>query len=105
MATEGNETGARRRQIRKGIVCSTGGDKTIRVIANMLVKHPMYHKYIRRRTKLAAHDPTNAANVGDVVEITPCRPISKTKSWRLLRVLRRSDSAAAIPAERAAKKG
>ena len=67
-----------------------GGDKTIRVIVDNLVKHAMYGKYIRRRTKLAVHDPKNDAGLGDVVEVAPCRRMSKAKSWRLLRIVRRS---------------
>lgn len=80
----------RRRRVRRGVVVSAAGDKTIRVIVDHLIKHPKYGKYMRRRTKLAAHDPVNAARAGDVVEIVPCRRMSKTKSWRLARVVRRS---------------
>jgi len=72
---------------RTGVVTSTGGDKTIRVAVNALVKHRRYGKYMRRRTKLAVHDPSNAAGPGDTVEISECRPISKTKSWRLVRIV------------------
>ena len=71
-----------------GVVASTGGDKTIRVNINTLVKHPRYGKYVRKRTGLAVHDPDNQAAPGDLVEVLPCRPISKTKSWRLVRVVR-----------------
>jgi len=56
------------------------------------VKHPKYGKYIRRRTKLYAHDETNIAKVGDQVEIMECRPMSKTKHWRLVRVVRAADA-------------
>lgn len=79
------------RRARHGTVSSAGGDQTIRVVVENLVRHPRYGKFIRRRTKLAAHDPRNQAAVGDLVEIVPCRPISKTKSWRLLRVVRRPE--------------
>jgi len=89
MENQTHMSGARL-QTRTGTVSSAGGDKTIRVVINYLVKHPIYGKYIRRRTKLAVHDPQNTAQVGDVVEIVPCRRISKTKSWRLIRVVRRS---------------
>ena len=71
-----------------GVVTSTGGDKTIQVRIDNLVKHPQYGKYVSRRSKLAAHDPEGAANLGDTVEIASCRPISKTKNWRLVRVVR-----------------
>jgi len=79
---------------RSGTVCSVSGDKTIHVIIDNLVRHPRYGKYVHRRTKLAVHDPKNQAAVGDLVQVTPCRPISKTKSWRLVRIVRR----AALPA-------
>jgi len=73
-----------------GVVVSTGGDKTCTVQVSRLVKHPLYGKYIKRRTKLAVHDPGNDANLGDTVDIVPCRPISKRKRWRLRRVVSRS---------------
>jgi len=89
MASASQQAGRKtRRRGRTGVVTSTGGDKTIRVEVSLMVKHPMYGKYVRRRTKLAAHDPDNAASLGDVVEILPCRRISKRKSWRLVRVVR-----------------
>jgi len=75
-----------------GVVSSISGEKTISVAVNRLVKQPRYGKFIRRRTKLSVHDPDNEAGVGDVVEIVPCRRLSKTKSWRLLQVVRRSVS-------------
>jgi small subunit ribosomal protein S17 len=85
------ETTSRRRPrgSRTGTVRSISGDKTISVVADNLVRHAQYGKYIHRRTKLAVHDPKSLAQVGDVVEIVPCRPISKTKAWRLVRVVRR----------------
>lgn len=92
MAEERKESDTRR-QIKTGTVTSAGGDKTIRVQVSNLVKHPIYGKYLKKRTKLAAHDPLNDAKVGDVVEIGPCRRMSKTKSWRLLRIVRRGDQA------------
>jgi len=91
MAEQETQTGARR-QIKTGTVTSAKGDKTIRVLISSMVKHPTYGKYLRQRTKLAAHDPLNDAKVGDVVDIGPCRRMSKTKSWRLLRIVRRGDS-------------
>lgn len=77
-----------RRQRRAARVVSTHGDKTIRVLIDNLAKHPKYGKYMHRRTKLAVHDPANTAKMGDIVEIVPCRRISKSKSWRLVRVIR-----------------
>jgi small subunit ribosomal protein S17 len=78
-----------------GVVTSSGRDKTIRVDVSRLVPHRKYGKYLRRRTRLHAHDPNNEARDGDVVEVTPCRPISKTKSWRLVRIVRRAPGGAA----------
>ena len=78
-----------------GLVTKAGADKTIRVDIQDLVKHEMYGKYVRRRTKVAVHDPENAAAVGDTVEIVPCRRLSKMKNWRLLRVVRTARLAAA----------
>ncbi len=75
--------------VRVGTVRSISGAKTVSVVADNLVRHKRYGKYIRRRTKVAVHDPTSQAQVGDVVEIAPCRPLSKTKAWRLVRVVRR----------------
>lgn len=66
------------------------GAKTIKVVVERKVKHPKYEKYMLRRTKLAVHDPKEQAREGDQVEITPCRPISKTKSWRLYRIIQKA---------------
>ena len=73
-----------------GTVTSNSGNKSIRVTIDYKVKHPKYGKYIRRRTKLAVHDELNQCNVGDVVEIAECRAYSKTKSWRLVRVVQKA---------------
>ena len=80
----------RRRPTRIGVVSSDKRDKTIKVQVSYQVKHAKYGKYLKRRTILHAHDEHNEAAVGDRVEITMCRPISKTKSWRLTRVLERA---------------
>lgn len=77
----------KQKKTRRGIVVSKSGDKSVRVQIDYTVKHPMYGKYIKRRTKLGVHDPNNVAGVGDVVEISECRPISKSKNWLLVRVL------------------
>jgi len=94
MANEPRTTPPRRpRRTRVGVVTSDKRDKTVRVELNYTMKHPKYGKYIRRRTVVHAHDEHNAARVGDTVEIMECRPISKTKSWRLVRVLARAGEA------------
>lgn len=78
-----SETAARR----IGVVDSDKRDKSCTVSINYLVKHEKYGKYIRKRTRIHVHDEDNAAKVGDRVEIVECRPISKTKSWTLVRVV------------------
>jgi small subunit ribosomal protein S17 len=85
-------TAQQKRHLRRtltGVVESDKRDKTIKVVVNYLAKHKVYGKYVRRRTVIHAHDPGNEAGVGDTVEIMECRPVSKTKSWRLVRVVRR----------------
>ena len=73
-----------------GEVVSNRMEKTISVVVERQVEHPLYKKYIRRSTKLLAHDKNNECNEGDVVEIEECRPLSKRKSWRLQKVLQRA---------------
>ena len=73
-----------------GKVVSNKMDKTIAVSVERLVKHPMYGKYIRRTTKLLAHDENNECKEGDTVSIKPCRPMSRRKSWVLVRVVERA---------------
>ncbi len=80
----------RPRKSRTGVVESNKADKTITIVCNRLVKHPKYGKYINRRTVLHAHDAKNEADIGDRVEVAQCRPISKNKSWRLVRILERA---------------
>jgi small subunit ribosomal protein S17 len=73
-----------------GIVSSNSGDKSIRVTIDYKVKHPKYGKYVKRRMKLAVHDELNVSGVGDLVEIVECRPYSKSKSWRVVRVVQKA---------------
>ncbi len=73
-----------------GKVVSNKMDKTIAVSVERLVKHPTYGKYIRRTTKLLAHDESNECKEGDTVCIKPCRPMSRRKSWVLVRVVERA---------------
>ncbi|MCX8003985.1 MAG: 30S ribosomal protein S17 [Burkholderiaceae bacterium] len=70
-----------------GRVISNKMDKTVTVLVERRVKHPMYGKYVVRSTKLHAHDESDALNEGDVVEIAETRPLSKTKAWRVTRVI------------------
>lgn len=72
---------------RVGVVTAAGRDKTRKVAIDFSVKHPLYGKYLRRRHEIHVHDEKNESKRGDKVEIAECRPISKTKSWVLLRVV------------------
>ena len=81
------ETGVRRSV--RGSVISARMDKSITVLVVRQFKHPLYKKYIRRSTRLHAHDESNDCREGDIVVIEECRPLSKMKSWRLIRVLER----------------
>ncbi len=80
-----------RRRVRTGVVRSDKADKTITVRIDRLVRHPKYGKLLKRKTILHAHDERNEAREGDRVEIIECRPISKTKSWRLSKRLTQRD--------------
>jgi small subunit ribosomal protein S17 len=73
-----------------GRVVSNKMDKTVTVLVERLVQHPLYGKYIRRSSKLHAHDENNECREGDVVAIEQCRPLSKSKTWRLVKVVERS---------------
>src|SRR3954465_7515636 len=74
----------------EGVVASDKGDKTIKVVVNYQTKHAKYGKYLKRRTVLHAHDEKNDAKEGDKVEIAECRPLSKTKHHRLVRIVERA---------------
>ncbi len=73
-----------------GVVISNSGDKSIKVAIDFKVRHPKYGKYVKRRTNLGVHDEHNQAGLGDVVEVAECRPYSKTKSWRLVKVIEKA---------------
>jgi len=79
----------KRRQV-IGTVLSNRMDKTIIVTSERLVKHRLYHKYIRKRSKFAAHDEGNSCQIGDKVLITEARPLSRTKRWRLATIIERA---------------
>lgn len=73
-----------------GKVTSNAMDKSATIMVERRLKHPLYHKFMRRSTKYHAHDENNECGVGDVVLIQECRPLSKTKSWRLVKVLEKA---------------
>jgi small subunit ribosomal protein S17 len=87
------------RRVLQGTVVSDKADKTITVLVERRIRHPIYKKYIRKSKKYAAHDETNSRKIGDVVSIIECAPISKSKRWTLI-----EEKAAETPAKEPAKK-
>ena len=83
--TERNE-----RKARVGVVSSNKMDKTITVAIERKVKHPMYGKFVKKTTKLHAHDEKNECNIGDTVKIMETRPLSATKRWRLVEIVEKA---------------
>lgn len=78
-------------RVLRGCVVSNKMEKSIVVSIIRLFKHPIYGKFIKRTTKLHVHDSSNDSSIGDFVEIRKCRPISKTKSWMLVAIIKKSD--------------
>ena len=87
-AEQASEPMPERKTVRRvfGQVVSNGADKTVSVSIERVVRHPVYGKYIRRTSKVMAHDEDNACQLGDRVAIAECRPVSKRKSWRVVEV-------------------
>lgn len=73
-----------------GVVVSNKMEKTIVVQVDRLVKHPLYKKVLKRKSKFFAHDHENACQIGDTVEIMECRPLSKHKRWRMIEILKKA---------------
>jgi small subunit ribosomal protein S17 len=86
----GTQTTEKTARMLTGTVVSNKMNKTISVSVERLVKHPTYGKYVRRTTKLLAHDENNECRAGDTVAIAECRPLSRHKAWRLVRVIERA---------------
>ncbi len=78
------------RKERTGVVAGNKMDKSIVVTVNRKVKHPIYGKFLKKSTKLMAHDEQNSCNIGDTVKIMETRPLSKNKCWRLVEILERA---------------
>ena len=78
-----------KRKTLTGVVASDKMDKTIVVMVNRLVRHPVYKKYIRKRTKVKAHDEKNECHIGDKVLLVETRPLSRDKRWRVSRLIER----------------
>ena len=85
-----DERGRNRRRIKQGRVASSKMDKTIVVVAETRVPHPVYKKVVRQSRRFKAHDELNTAGTGDLVRIQECRPYSKEKRWRLLEIVERA---------------
>ncbi|MEJ6696891.1 MAG: 30S ribosomal protein S17 [Saprospiraceae bacterium] len=85
--TEQTETGRKLRKQRVGVVTSTKMDKTITVLIERKIKHPIYGKFMKKSKKFTAHDENNECNEGDTVKIMETRPLSKKKRWRLVEIL------------------
>ena len=79
------------KRTRTGRVTSNKADKTVTVLLERQVKHPLYGKYIKRSTKVHAHDEDNSCAEGDLVRISESRPLSKTKSWRVVEIVERAE--------------
>ena len=84
-------------RVLSGTVVSNKMDKSITVQVERRVRHPIYGKYIRRSTKVHAHDDTNECNIGDTVTVVECRPLSKTKTWMLQSIDERASTAGVAP--------
>jgi small subunit ribosomal protein S17 len=89
-SAEQSSTERRVRKVMRGMVMSNKMDKTLIVQVDRKVRHPLYEKFVSKRTKLYAHDDQGEAKVGDIVEITQTRPMSKLKRWRLLRIVQKA---------------
>lgn len=85
-----NNTEKKQQRTVQGRVVSNKMDKTVTVLVERQVKHELYGKYIRRSTKLHAHDADNSCNEGDVVRVAECAPMSKTKNWRVVEIVERA---------------
>ena len=72
---------------KSGVVTSDKMDQTVTVMIERKIKHPLYKKYVKKSTKIHAHDPDNKCQQGDLVKIAECRPISKTKSWKVVEIV------------------
>ena len=79
-----------KRKVRSGRVTSDARDKMITVKIERLVRHPLYGRVIKKKSKLMAHDAKNEVHIGDLVEVMETRPLSKTKRWRLTKILERA---------------
>ncbi len=82
-------TAANKRTV-QGLVTSSAGDKSATIMIERRIKHPVYGKFIKRSTKLHIHDEANECNKGDTILVEECRPMSKTKSWKLVKIVEKA---------------
>ena len=87
--TNAAETVAAKRTL-QGVVTSNAGDKSATIMIERKIKHPIYGKFIKRSTKIRLHDESNECNQGDTILIEECRPMSKTKSWKLVKIVEKA---------------
>ena len=80
-----------RQQVKQGVVVSDKMDKTVVVAVQNVITHRLYHRYLKRTSKFHAHDEANECKAGDVVEIVSSRPLSRTKRWRVRRIVKRAE--------------
>ena len=92
MSEENKATADKAKRTLVGRVVSDKMDKTVSVAIERLIKHPTYGKYIRRTSKVMAHDEANECKTGDRVAISECRPVSKNKAWTVVNVVERAES-------------
>jgi len=88
--TNAAEANAATKRTLQGVVTSNAGDKSATILVERRIKHPIYGKFINRSTKIRLHDEENECNKGDTVLIEECRPMSKTKSWKLVRIVEKA---------------
>lgn len=87
--TAAADQGATKRTL-QGVVTSSAGDKSATILIERRIKHPMYGKIVKRSTKIRLHDEDNECSKGDTILIEECRPMSKTKSWRLVKIVEKA---------------
>lgn len=87
---ETTQAARNRRRVKQGRVASNKMDKTIVVVSETRVPHPVYGKIVRKSVRFKAHDEKNEANIGDTVRIAECRPMSRDKRWRLVEIVERA---------------
>lgn len=87
---EGAASTAANKRTVQGLVTSSAGDKSATIMIERRIKHPIYGKFIKRSTKLHIHDEANECNKGDTIMVEECRPMSKTKSWKLVKIVEKA---------------